>query len=75
MNVKQWLATASDQEREQVAKKARTTVGYLWQLSGNHRTPPSSSLADRLERASREVTPDRVMSRFVLVFGDGEAAA
>ncbi|WP_286872046.1 hypothetical protein [Spongiibacter sp.] len=74
MNVKQWLATASDQEREQVAKKAGTTVGYLWQLSGNHRTP-SSSLADRLERASREVTPDRVMSRFVLVFGDGEAAA
>ena len=74
MNVKKWLASASDQEREQLAKKAGTTVGYLWQLSGNHRTP-SSSLADRLERASREVTPDRVMSRFALVFGDDASAA
>ena len=71
MNVKQWMASASDQERALVAKKASTTVGYLWQLSGNHRTP-SSSLADRLESACREVTPDRVMSRFVLVFGQGE---
>jgi hypothetical protein len=74
MNVKQWMASASDQERALVAKKASTTVGYLWQLSGNHRTP-SSSLADRLESACREVTPDRVMSRFVLVFGQGEEAA
>lgn len=74
MNVKQWMARATDQERERVAKKARTTVGYLWQLSGNHRSP-SSSLAERLEKASLEVTPDRVMSRVVLVFGDGVAAA
>lgn len=74
MNVYQWMASASDQEREQVAVKARTTVGYLWQLSGRHRTP-SSSLAERLESASREVTPDRVMSRYVLVFGDEGVAA
>lgn len=74
MNVKQWMASASDQERALVAKKANTTVGYLWQLSGNHRTP-SSSLAERLENACRSVTPDRVMSRFVLVFGEGEKAA
>ena len=74
MNVKQWITLASDQERDQVAKKAKTTVGYLWQLAGNHRSP-SSSLAERLEKASPDVTPDRVMSRYVLVFGDEGAAA
>lgn len=74
MNVKQWMASADDQERLQVAAKARTTVGYLWQLSGNHRTP-SSALAERLEKASREITPGRIMSRYVLVFGDEGIAA
>ena len=74
MNVKHWMASASDQERTEVAEKAGTTVGYLWQLSGNHRTP-SSSLAEKLELASRKVTPDRVMSRVVLVFGDSGIAA
>lgn len=74
MNVKQWLAAATDEEREQVARKAGTTVGYLWQLSGNHRWP-SSALAERLESACLEITPDRVMNRVVLVFGERQVAA
>lgn len=74
MNVKHWLAATTDQEREQVAAEAGTTVGYLWQLSGNHRTP-SPTLAAKLESASKKFTPDRVMNRYLLVFGDGEAAA
>lgn len=74
MNVKQWMSAATEDERERVAERAGTTVGYLWQLSGNHRSP-SSALAERLELASKDVTPDRIMSRVVLVFGEGTEAA
>lgn len=74
MNVQQWMASATEQERELVADMAGTTVGYLWQLSGNHRSP-SPRLAERLELACREITPDRVMSRYALVFGGDDVAA
>lgn len=74
MNVKHWLAATTEQERDQVAAEAGTTVGYLWQLSGHHRTP-SPTLAANLEKASRRITPDRVMDRYLLVFGDEGVAA
>lgn len=74
MNVKQWMAKATEDEREKVAKEAKTSVGYLWQLSGNHRQP-SPRMAKALEVASRKITPDRIMDRHTLVFGPDDVAA
>lgn len=75
MNVKQWMASTTDYEREAVASKAGTSVGYLWQLSGSHRQP-SPKKAKALHQASLEVTPDRVMDPHLLVFGsDSESRA
>ena len=67
MFVRDWMAAASEAEREAVASSAKTSVGYLWQLSGQHRKP-SPDLAARLESASMSVTPGRVMSRMDVLY-------
>lgn len=46
-----WLAATSAEERERVAREARTSVAHLWQLAGGHRKA-SPSLAERLQDAS-----------------------
>lgn len=74
MDVKQWMSSTTQKERTEVTRLAGTTVSYLYQLSGQHRRP-SSKLAARLEAASRQVTPDRVMDKSTLVFGDSDIAA
>lgn len=49
--IRDWLHSHTDSEREALAASAGTTVAYLWQLSGEHRKP-SVSLASRLSEAS-----------------------
>jgi len=50
MNIKQWLhQNKCRHRREAVAKKAGTSVAYLWQLAGEHRAcrkPLAKALAD-----------------------------
>lgn len=46
-----WFINASPDQRENVAKKAETTVAYLIQLAGGHRKP-SPDLARRLSIAT-----------------------
>lgn len=46
-----WLAATSAEERERVAREAKTSVAHLWQLAGGHRKA-SPSLAERLQDAS-----------------------
>ena len=49
--LREWLHTANEAEREQLAKDASTSVAYLWQLAGGHRKA-SIELASRLQAAS-----------------------
>lgn len=72
MNLKDWMHTTNQEERKRVAEHARTSVGYLWQLAGNHRNP-SKGLAERLEAATTEVTPDRVIDKVSALFGKAAA--
>lgn len=74
MNIKAWFQSASDMERAKVAEAANTTVAYLQQLSGNHRQP-SRSLASRLEDATRQITPDRVIDKVEAIFPTQSTAA
>lgn len=73
MNIKDWLHSATKEERDAVAKKAGTTVLYLKQLAGKHRFP-SRPLAERLEEATKEITPDRVIDKVAATFGDRSVA-
>lgn len=49
--LRDWLAKASTEQRETLAKEARTSVAYLWQLAGGHRKA-SLKLAKALQDAS-----------------------
>ncbi|MGE8169063.1 hypothetical protein D3C81_1960740 [compost metagenome] len=50
-HLREWLATATNDRRRDVAAEAKTTVGHLWQLAGGHRKA-SVDLAERLQDAS-----------------------
>lgn len=55
-HLREWLAKTPPDRREEVAKKAGTTVGYLWQLAGGHRKA-APEIAERLQEASEgEIT-------------------
>lgn len=51
LHLRAWMAGASAERRKEVADKAGTSVGHLWQLSGGHRRA-SAKLAMRLQSAS-----------------------
>lgn len=63
MDVKEFLRSTDKPERERVAKRANTTVAYLFQLSGGF-SRPSATMCLRLETASdgrmtrEELRPD-----------------
>jgi transcriptional regulator with XRE-family HTH domain len=46
-----WLKKANATERSQVAAKAGTSVGYLYQIAGGHRRP-SLELSRKLRNAT-----------------------
>lgn len=50
-----WLRAASPEQREQVAKLAKTTVPSVYSLAWGHRANPSLHMAYRLVEAVREV--------------------
>lgn len=50
-HLREWLASATNERRRDVADAAKTTVGHLWQLAGGHRKA-SVDLAERLQDAS-----------------------
>lgn len=50
-HLREWMATATVERRKEVADKASTSVGHLWQLSGGHRRA-SIGLSERLQDAS-----------------------
>lgn len=52
-HLREWLATATNDRRRDVAAAAKTTVGHLWQLAGGHRKA-SVDLAERLQDASND---------------------
>ena len=47
----QWLKLATQEQRQRLAILAGTSVSYLYQLAGGHRTVPRADLAFRLEDA------------------------
>lgn len=49
--LRKWMAAASPVEQTELAKRAKTTRGHLYQLSSGHRTA-SAELAGRIEIAS-----------------------
>ena len=68
MNVKEFLRSTDKAERECVAKRANTTVAYLFQLAGNF-SRPSADMCVRLESASdgrmtrEDLRPDLFLRR------------
>jgi hypothetical protein len=55
-HLRDWLANATNDRRQEVAASAKTTLGHLWQLAGGHRKA-SADLAERLQDASKgEIT-------------------
>ncbi|WP_314408877.1 hypothetical protein [Pseudomonas kuykendallii] len=50
-HLREWLANASPERRDEVARKAGTSAGYLWQLAGGHRKP-TPEIAERLQESS-----------------------
>lgn len=74
MNLKDWMNKASEDERQRMAAAAGTSVGYLWQMSGGHRTP-SPRLAAEMEKAMTELTPDRVVTRMALLYPETQQEA
>lgn len=78
MDCRTFLRSTRDNpaDRERVAKRARTTVGYLKQLAGRH-SRPSPALAVRLEVASdgRMTREELLPEFFVRSAADDEAAA
>ena len=46
--IRDWLHSHNEQEREALASAASTSVAYLWQLAGGHRKA-SAELAARLQ--------------------------
>lgn len=53
-----YLRAATPDERSRTASLAGTTVAYLYQLAGCHRTRPAALLALSLERATHDVAAD-----------------
>lgn len=51
MDLKQYVDSLEPPDREEYAKRAGTTVAYLYQLTGGHRAP-SPGLAKRLHAES-----------------------
>ena len=51
----EFLRAATADERETCAAKAGTTVSYLYQLAGLHRTNPGVQIALGIERATSEM--------------------
>ncbi len=54
----EFLRAATPEEREQCAVKAGTSVQYLYQLAGLHRTNPGVQIAIGVERATTEMSKD-----------------
>jgi len=50
-----WLRRANEAQRLRAAELAGTSVNYLYQLAGCHRSAPKADLAFRLEDALRTV--------------------
>jgi DNA-binding transcriptional regulator YdaS (Cro superfamily) len=48
MNMKEYLNSISQPERESLAERCGTSVNYFWQIAGSHRKP-SPSLSKKIE--------------------------
>lgn len=62
MDVRELLHKTTPAEREAIAKRARTTVAYLYQIAGGHKRP-GVALVDRLcladpRLSKRHLRPD-----------------
>lgn len=55
MDVREFLRSATPEERERVARIAGTSVAYLYQLAGRHKLP-SISMCERLIAAEPRLT-------------------
>lgn len=65
MEMKLWLKKTNRKEREAVASAAGTNVAYLRQLASGYRAS-SWKLAERLEQSSKQLTPDKIISKRLL---------
>lgn len=43
--LKEWLRESTPEERKRVAKESGTSVAYLYQIAGKHRTPSLKLIA------------------------------
>ena len=52
--MREWMRRASKKQQLELAKRAKTTQNYLYQIASGHRTA-SADAAGRIEVASRKV--------------------
>lgn len=55
MDIKTFMKEATPEEREALAKKVGSSVGYFWQLAGGHKKP-GTDLCHRLVQAEPRLT-------------------
>ena len=60
MNMKEYLRLTKPEDRELLAKKVGSSVGYFIQIAGGHRQP-SPMLAKRLDEATGGVLPKETL--------------
>ncbi len=60
MKLEEWYSMATPEEKKDLVKEAGTNIDYLRQLKAGVRKP-GVSLCRELVRASKVVTPDRLM--------------
>lgn len=55
MQLRNWLRAATPAQRVELARRADTTTGYLYQLAGDSAIDVSARLATLIEIAAREM--------------------
>lgn len=60
MHFNDWMDSATDEEKNRLAESAITSPAYLYLMQRGHK-PISPKMAAKLEKATTELTPDRII--------------
>lgn len=60
MTLEEWIKKTNTYQLRELAKKVRTHSQYLYQVA---KTQPSPGLAKRIDKATKEMTPDMYVTK------------
>lgn len=61
MHFYDWMSSAEEEDKKRLALLAETSENYLYLMMRGHK-PVSPRMAAKLEKATAEITPDRVIN-------------